>query len=432
MAQKRMFDKTIIDSDAFLDMPLTTQALYFHLNMRADDDGFVDNCKSIMRIIGAKEDDLKVLITKDFLIPFESGVIVIKHWKINNHLQKDRIKRTRYIKELSLLKQNNEKIYQLLEVDEKTNIPLTIEKEIPEWQIKRDLAYKNSSLPYSFSYKIRAAFDKEICPVCNREMNCNSKNRGLIPTIQHKIPITQDGKHELENIAIICSSCNSSLGNNIYEGNLNTSEVIKKWNKILEEDSKYVSRLASGNIVENSIEEYRRVENRIDDDDQERPEYQTPSSSSTSNSQERPESETTRLFGNGNQERPDNKTPELSNEILNIFEYLETNFGRTISPTELEIINSYEEIFGTEIIKEAIDRACINNAKTIRYVMGILESWKSKGFSKVEEVKSEFNEIKNKSQKKEPNPEWLDKEIETKEASQEERKEMEELMRNFQ
>ena len=90
MAQKRMFDKRVIDSDNFLEMPLSTQAVYFHLNMRADDDGFVDNWKSILRLIGGKEDDLKVLISKKFVIPFEKGVIVIKHWKLNNVLRKDR------------------------------------------------------------------------------------------------------------------------------------------------------------------------------------------------------------------------------------------------------------------------------------------------------------------------------------------------------
>lgn len=90
MAQKRMFDKRVIDSDSFLEMPLTTQAVYFHFNMRADDDGFVDNWKGILRLIGGKEDDLRVLISKRFIIPFHNGVIVITHWKINNLLRKDR------------------------------------------------------------------------------------------------------------------------------------------------------------------------------------------------------------------------------------------------------------------------------------------------------------------------------------------------------
>ncbi len=103
-----MFAKTIIDSDAFVDMPLSTQALYFHLSMRADDDGFINNPKKIQRMIGASDDDLKVLIMKNFIIPFDSGVVVIKHWKIHNLVRKDRYKPTVYTEEKAELttKQN--------------------------------------------------------------------------------------------------------------------------------------------------------------------------------------------------------------------------------------------------------------------------------------------------------------------------------------
>ena len=99
MAERRMFAKTIIDSDAFIDMPLSTQALYFHLSMRADDEGFINNPRKIQRMIGASDDDLKVLIMKRFIIPFESGIVVIKHWKIHNYIRNDRFKPTVYIKE---------------------------------------------------------------------------------------------------------------------------------------------------------------------------------------------------------------------------------------------------------------------------------------------------------------------------------------------
>ena len=102
-AERRMFAKTIIDSDAFLDMPLSTQALYFHLSMRADDDGFINNPKKTQRMIGCSDDDLKLLIAKNFIIPFENGVVVIKHWKIHNYIQKDRYKPTNYQEEKSLL-----------------------------------------------------------------------------------------------------------------------------------------------------------------------------------------------------------------------------------------------------------------------------------------------------------------------------------------
>ena len=113
MAQKRMFDKTITNNDNFLEMPDSTQNLYFHLSMEADDDGFVDNWKSIMRMTGKKEDDLKLLIAKRFIIPFETGVIVIKHWRINNYLRKDRYHQTKYLKEKSLLTIEENEEYEL-------------------------------------------------------------------------------------------------------------------------------------------------------------------------------------------------------------------------------------------------------------------------------------------------------------------------------
>lgn len=94
-----MFSKSVIDSDMFLDMPLSAQALYFHLSMRADDDGFVNNPKKIQRIVGASDDDCKILIAKKFIIPFESGIVVIRHWKIHNYIQKDRYKETIYLDE---------------------------------------------------------------------------------------------------------------------------------------------------------------------------------------------------------------------------------------------------------------------------------------------------------------------------------------------
>ena len=85
-----MMSKKIIDTDNFLDMPQSTQCLYFHLLLRADDDGFIQSPKSIMRITGCKEDDLKLLNAKGFVIGFETGVIVIRHWRIHNYVQSDR------------------------------------------------------------------------------------------------------------------------------------------------------------------------------------------------------------------------------------------------------------------------------------------------------------------------------------------------------
>ena len=113
MAERRMFSKKITESDAFLDMPMSTQALYFHLNMSADDDGFVNNPKKIQRMIGASEDDLKLLLAKSFIISFDTGVIVIKHWRMHNYIQKDRYHPTDYQEEMALLSEKPTKAYTL-------------------------------------------------------------------------------------------------------------------------------------------------------------------------------------------------------------------------------------------------------------------------------------------------------------------------------
>ena len=111
MAERRMFAKTIIDSDMFLDMPLSTQALYFHLSMRADDDGFLNNSNRIMRLIGANQNDFDLLLIKKFIIKFDDGICVIKHWRIHNYIQNDRYKETNYKKEKSTLNIDDNKAY---------------------------------------------------------------------------------------------------------------------------------------------------------------------------------------------------------------------------------------------------------------------------------------------------------------------------------
>ena len=105
MAQRRMFSKKITETDLFLDMPMSSQCLYFHLNMSADDDGFIGNAKTIRRMIGASEDDLKLLLAKEFLFPFDSGVVVVKDWKIHNYIRSDRYNETVYQDEKKQLKQ---------------------------------------------------------------------------------------------------------------------------------------------------------------------------------------------------------------------------------------------------------------------------------------------------------------------------------------
>lgn len=136
MAERRMFSKTLIDSDMFLDMPSSTQCLYFHLSMRADDDGFINNPKKIQRVIGSSDDDLKLLIAKKFLIPFDSGVVVIKHWKIHNYIRNDRYKETLYLEEKSQLTTGENKEYIL-------GIPLVSQRETQD-RLGKDRLGKDS------------------------------------------------------------------------------------------------------------------------------------------------------------------------------------------------------------------------------------------------------------------------------------------------
>ena len=142
MAEKRMFSKQIIDSDAFLDMPLSAQALYFHLSMRADDDGFIDNPKKIQKMINASPDDFKLLLVKRYVLSFESGVIVIKHWRIHNSIRTDRYRETVYQEEKRLLCVKDNKSY-----TEKDKIPIGIpngNQVATQYSIDKNSIDKNS------------------------------------------------------------------------------------------------------------------------------------------------------------------------------------------------------------------------------------------------------------------------------------------------
>ena len=118
MAQRRMFSRKITETDHFLEIPLSSQALYFHLNMGADDEGFIDKAKTIQRTIGASDDDMKLLIAKRFLIPFDSGVVVIRHWRIHNYIQADRFQATIYQNEKEQLDFDKSKIASIKPLDQ--------------------------------------------------------------------------------------------------------------------------------------------------------------------------------------------------------------------------------------------------------------------------------------------------------------------------
>jgi len=113
MARKRMFALDVVDTDQFIEMPVSSRLLYYELGMRADDDGFVDNWKKILLFSGLKEDDMKVLISKKYILPFDNGIIVIRHWRMNNYLQSDRKKETVYSDEKAKLLLDDSNVYNL-------------------------------------------------------------------------------------------------------------------------------------------------------------------------------------------------------------------------------------------------------------------------------------------------------------------------------
>lgn len=178
MAQKRMFSKVVTNSDNFLDLPDSSQVLYFHLSMNADDDGFINNWKSIIRMTGTKEDDLKLLIAKSFIIPFESGVIVIRHWRLNNYLQSDRIKKTEYQDEFKQLDIEDNGVYNLYtkcihsidknrieenRIDKNNNICASFENEFEElWKLYPKKVGKKDALKHYIVVRKRKITKEQI------------------------------------------------------------------------------------------------------------------------------------------------------------------------------------------------------------------------------------------------------------------------------
>lgn len=165
MAERRMFAKTIVLSDAFLDMSLGARCLYMTMGMLADDDGFVNAPRSIMRQCGATQDDLAILIAKKFVIPFDSGVIVIKHWRINNYLQKDRIQPTKYVDEMSTLA-----------VDEKGAYTSCIQSHV---YIDKNSIGKNSIDKYIYSLPLKNGTEYEVTETYVEELKAAYPNKDL-------------------------------------------------------------------------------------------------------------------------------------------------------------------------------------------------------------------------------------------------------------
>lgn len=188
MAERRMFTQKITESDAFLDMPLSTQALYFHLCMNADDDGFVKNPKRITRMMGASDDDMRLLVAKSFVIVYESGVIVIKHWRMHNLLRKDRYKETEYVDEKSNLYIKKNGAYTL---DEKQGEPLMATK----WQPNgNQMAPQDSIGKYSI---VKDSIDKDSIS--------NIKEKDITNVISKKKSSTKFTPPTIEDVSEYCT-----------------------------------------------------------------------------------------------------------------------------------------------------------------------------------------------------------------------------------
>ncbi|MCT3072544.1 DNA replication protein [Leuconostoc citreum] len=178
MAQRRMFSKKVTDTDTFLDMPLSTQALYFHLNMHADDDGFIDNTKTIQRMIGSSDDDRKLLVAKQFLLPFENGVVVIKDWRVHNYIRKDTYNQTMYPNELEQLNINDSGQYERQDLLPYTERPRDVDETLTQVRLGKDRLGKDSKDILSGSDEPDHVPYKEIVDYLNEKANTKYRSSG--------------------------------------------------------------------------------------------------------------------------------------------------------------------------------------------------------------------------------------------------------------
>ena len=167
MAERRMFAKTIIDSDAFLDMPMSARLLYYDLAMRADDDGFNNSPKKVMRTIGATTDDMNILITRKFIIPFENGVVVIKHWRIHNYIRKDTYNETPYKEQKALLEFDENKAYRI----KKDDCLLSVDDPLTQDRLGKDRLGKDSIDNIEPTKRFKKPTIEEIQAYCDERNN---------------------------------------------------------------------------------------------------------------------------------------------------------------------------------------------------------------------------------------------------------------------
>lgn len=187
MAERRMFAKTIIDSDSFLEMPATSQLLYFHLAMRADDEGFINKPRSVMKMVGAKDDDMNILIARKFVIPFESGIVVIKHWKIHNYIRGDRLVETKYHDEKSRLELDENNSYRLTDrcqADVRQMTGNCPDEDRLEIELGKD---KNNNTKHKYGvYRHVLLTDEELAKLMNRFADWNERIAKLDEGIELK------------------------------------------------------------------------------------------------------------------------------------------------------------------------------------------------------------------------------------------------------
>jgi hypothetical protein len=208
VARKRMFRLDVIDTDAFIDMPLSAQALYFHLCMRADDDGFIGNPKRIARLISASDDDLKILIAKRFIITFEDGIIVIKHWRMHNTIQKDRYVHTVFEDEYKMLTVKDNKAYSLGNSSQKTT---------PQIEENADEIHDDSEMFPKCFQNVSADIDIDIGI---------GKGLGIDKGIDKGLDVDKDIKNNSEKDKSFSLSFSGRENQSIYD------EIIQHWNTL--------------------------------------------------------------------------------------------------------------------------------------------------------------------------------------------------------
>ena len=238
MAQRRMFSRKITETDRFLEMPLSSQALYFHLNMGADDEGFIDKAKTIQRTLGASDDDMKLLIAKGFLIPFDSGVVVIRHWRIHNYIRSDRFQSTLHQDEKTQLEYDHSKTAMLKPLENviPNGYQMDTQDRVGEVSLDKGSLTTYPKEPDNIPYK-------EIIDYLNSKTGKNyrdnvQKNRSLIKARWSEGYRLDDFKHVIDNMVKDWSGTKyakylrpETLFGTKFDGYLNQGNVVKREKK---------------------------------------------------------------------------------------------------------------------------------------------------------------------------------------------------------